>query len=321
MKDIENKILNITSQLIAEKGLPEISMQMIADETGFGTGTIYRYFMNKEKLLEKLHEKLKNEFIESLMVGINPSLPVKSNFMILWKNIVNYNLKNPHNICCMDTHRDDKSNEFEIKEMYEIFIPKIYKIISKAVKEKIIRDIPIEIMATFTYQSAIGVAKKIRNKLLNKSEIAVEAAAEMCWNGLTEKKLNKNGMNIRSYFTYSISNKNERKKIYRSPSNNSFKDSLLQQNYPNPFGCGVDPGDCITTIKYTVPQNTVLQKIPVCMTLFANNGDEIATLIDEEQPAGNYEFLFDASLLSNGSFTYQLNVCNRIEHCEMLIIG
>ena len=46
-------------------------------------------------------------------------------------------------------------------------------------------------------------------------------------------------------------------------------------------------------------------------------GKEVATLINEEKPAGNYEVEFDASNLSSGIYFYQLKAGSFIETKKM----
>ena len=88
-------------------------------------------------------------------------------------------------------------------------------------------------------------------------------------------------------------------------SNNVPSKFILEQNYPNPF----NPS---TKIKYSVPQssNAVLKIYDVL-------GKEVATLINEEKPAGNYEVEFDASNLSSGIYFYQLKAGSFIETKKM----
>ena len=72
---------------------------------------------------------------------------------------------------------------------------------------------------------------------------------------------------------------------------------ILNQNYPNPF-------NPTTTITFTIPELrfTVLKIYDVL-------GNEIATVLNEEKPAGNYKIDVNAeqnSILSSGVYFYQL---------------
>ncbi len=92
------------------------------------------------------------------------------------------------------------------------------------------------------------------------------------------------------------------------------KTFVLYQNYPNPF----NPS---TKIKYTIPALTSFLsqrermsegQVRVILKVFDVLGREVATLVNEEKPAGSYEVEFDAKGLSSGIYFYQLNVYNTL---------
>lgn len=73
-----------------------------------------------------------------------------------------------------------------------------------------------------------------------------------------------------------------------------LKKYFLGQNYPNPF----NPS---TTIRYQVPEHSF-----VSVKVYDILGNEIATLVNEEKPAGSYEVEFNGSDLTSGIYFYQL---------------
>jgi exopolysaccharide biosynthesis protein len=77
----------------------------------------------------------------------------------------------------------------------------------------------------------------------------------------------------------------------------SFK---LFKNYPNPF-------NPTTKIKYTLPNNLETRH-GVSLRVYDILGREVATLVNEEKPAGSYEVEFDGSNLSSGVYFHQLKV-------------
>ncbi|RKY90817.1 MAG: hypothetical protein DRQ01_08620 [Ignavibacteriae bacterium] len=82
----------------------------------------------------------------------------------------------------------------------------------------------------------------------------------------------------------------------------------LFQNYPNPF-------NPTTSIQFTVGswQNIILKIYDVL-------GNEVATLVKEEKPVGNYEVKFNAAKLSSGIYFYQLRAGNYVETKKMLLL-
>lgn len=85
-------------------------------------------------------------------------------------------------------------------------------------------------------------------------------------------------------------------------------DFALEQNYPNPF----NPA---TKIKYAIKE-----KGNVELKVFDMLGSEITTLVNEEQPAGNYEVMFDASNLSSGVYLYSIKSGSFVQTRKMLLM-
>ncbi|MBI9072600.1 MAG: T9SS type A sorting domain-containing protein [Melioribacteraceae bacterium] len=83
---------------------------------------------------------------------------------------------------------------------------------------------------------------------------------------------------------------------------------LLKQNYPNPF----NPK---TTIEYNIP-NASLTKL----TVFDVLGNEIKTLVNREQSAGNYKISFNASNLASGTYFYKLQVGDFVQTKKLLLL-
>jgi len=72
----------------------------------------------------------------------------------------------------------------------------------------------------------------------------------------------------------------------------------LSQNYPNPF-------NPTTKIKYSIPVGANCNS-PLRLKVYDVLGNEVATLVNEEKPAGEYEVEFNGSALSSGVYFYQL---------------
>ena len=89
----------------------------------------------------------------------------------------------------------------------------------------------------------------------------------------------------------------------------------LEQNYPNPF----NPA---TKIKYSIPNVTLsgIEGSRVILKVYDILGNEIATLVNEEKPAGNYEVNFNASKLASGVYFYQLQAGSFVETKKMILI-
>jgi hypothetical protein len=86
----------------------------------------------------------------------------------------------------------------------------------------------------------------------------------------------------------------------------------LEQNYPNPY----NPS---TTIRYEIPEQSF-----VTIKVYDVLGNEIATLVNEEKPAGSYEVEFnifsdEGQNLVSGVYFYKLQVGNFIQTKKMVL--
>ncbi len=86
------------------------------------------------------------------------------------------------------------------------------------------------------------------------------------------------------------------------------RDFSLAQNYPNPF----NPS---TTIKYSVVENA-----KVSLKVYDILGKEVATLINETQAPGTYEFDFNASNLASGMYIYTLRAGDFVSSKKMMLL-
>jgi hypothetical protein len=94
------------------------------------------------------------------------------------------------------------------------------------------------------------------------------------------------------------------------------KEFSLSQNYPNPF-------NPTTKIKYSIPSVTLRQaqsNVLVTIKVYDVLGNEVATLVNEEKPAGEYEVEFNAAGIPSGVYFYQLKTGSFIQTRKMVLL-
>ena len=90
---------------------------------------------------------------------------------------------------------------------------------------------------------------------------------------------------------------------------------FIEQNYPNPF----NPS---TKIKYSIPASLNPSKGGTLIQLKVYDvlGNEIITLVNNQQQPGNYEVNFNASKLASGVYIYRMQAGNYINIKKMILL-
>ena len=82
----------------------------------------------------------------------------------------------------------------------------------------------------------------------------------------------------------------------------------LEQNYPNPF-------NPTTTIKYSIKEDGL-----VMLKVYDILGNEVAILVNEGKPAGNYKVEFNASNLPSGIYFYYITAAKFTDTKKLILL-
>ena len=82
----------------------------------------------------------------------------------------------------------------------------------------------------------------------------------------------------------------------------------LSQNYPNPFNSS-------TTISYTLPHSC-----DVTIDIYDILGRKVETLVNDEQPAGYHQVIWNADDAVSGIYFYRINASDYTETKKMMLL-
>ncbi len=177
----------------------------------------------------------------------------------------------------------------------------------------------IENSSTLLSTSALGIAETnlsefidIKDNLINVSSIekSSEKEVEIEFDVLTDAPINK--LDTLHFVLSNAKGESWSKEIileYTPP-----KEFVLNQNYPNPF-------NPTTTIKYSIPEIATLNATTaVSLKVYDILGREVATLVNKNQKAGNYEVVFNASNLTSGTYFYRITAGDFSKTMKLILL-
>ncbi|MEE8418233.1 MAG: T9SS type A sorting domain-containing protein, partial [candidate division Zixibacteria bacterium] len=82
----------------------------------------------------------------------------------------------------------------------------------------------------------------------------------------------------------------------------------ISQNYPNPF-------NAMTVIRYSLPEPS-----DVIIEIYDILGRKVETLVNEKQPVGYHQEIWDATVRSSGIYFYRIQAGDHSETRKMVLI-
>jgi len=171
MDNKRKKILAAAEVLLAERGFYGLSMKALADSAGVAAGTIYRYFENKEDLINQLHQHVIEEIAIVTFEGLHAGLSEKEKYTLCWRNTYQSALTNPNRLIavsmlflrpCMQTEEMLSCNE-------SIFAP-LLNIYEKGIREQLFHDFPVMALLSLSFETSLNLAKKVINQSIEKPD-------------------------------------------------------------------------------------------------------------------------------------------------------
>jgi AcrR family transcriptional regulator len=131
--------------LIAEQGFHGAPMSMIAEKAGVGIGTIYRYFENRDVLIETIYKEKEERLVAFLLENYPYGQPVKECFFHIGTGVMDYFIRNSmdfkyseqfHNSPYGEAHR--RNRIFASTGQPDIFM----ELYERGVAQQVIKNLP-----------------------------------------------------------------------------------------------------------------------------------------------------------------------------------
>jgi TetR/AcrR family transcriptional regulator, multidrug resistance operon repressor len=172
--------------LLAERGFYGLSMKALADSAGVAAGTIYRYFENKEDMINQLHLHVKAEIAAVTFKGLHEGLSEKEKYALCWRNTYQSVLTNPNRIIAVSMLflRPCVKGQEMLSCNDQLFAP-LFNIYEQGIREQIFHDFPIPVLLALSFESSINLAKKVINQSIEQpNEELITQIIDASWQAI-----------------------------------------------------------------------------------------------------------------------------------------
>lgn len=173
--------LSATLELISEHGFHGAPMSQIAKHANIGVGTIYRYFANKEALINALYIDVKTRLTRYALRNYSEGVSVRESFQQFFSDVVRYCSENPSELSFSEQYENSPLiTATTHAEAIRIAEP-LQALFRRAIEQNLLKDLPFEILSALLSGAVISLAKLYLSGKVNLDETSLAAGIDAIW--------------------------------------------------------------------------------------------------------------------------------------------
>jgi AcrR family transcriptional regulator len=182
--DKREAILEAALELFAERGFYGTPVPLIAERAGVGAGTIYRYFENKEALVNALYQKWKEDLYRAMLEDFPDDVPLRQIFHEGWQRQFEFTREHPTEMKFLELHHHAPYLDEASRELNKRISEPILTLYEQARQEQIFKDIPAEMLVAVTQGLFMAMMKAYWQGEIDLRPELVDQLEEICWQAL-----------------------------------------------------------------------------------------------------------------------------------------
>ncbi len=186
LNDKKQQILHAAVHLLAQYGFQGFSMQKLANDAGVAAGTIYRYFNDKEHLIEEVRIGVLQRIADTIQQGVEDHLPLKERFTLIWRNVGSL----------VDSDVDIIMNRFQYECMPQCtphdqdavrkMFSKVDLLFTQGKQIGLFKPLDNQILISLSLDVSMALARKHAQSRYIVTEHALEQAIEASWDAVIQ---------------------------------------------------------------------------------------------------------------------------------------
>ena len=183
-EDTRTLILQAALHSIALNGFHGTSMAKVAHAAKISAATIYHYFDGKDELIAELYKAIKGNLLRAVIAEQDESLPLPAQIRQIIRNLIQYLILHPQDAAFMEQFDRSPYNQVATQAELAPAFQRLMAVIDQAKQAQIIKDLPNEMLETFTTDIASSIARKHAAGVLNVTEALLDQAVDACWDAV-----------------------------------------------------------------------------------------------------------------------------------------
>ncbi|SDB94892.1 TetR/AcrR family transcriptional regulator [Shouchella lonarensis] len=185
MNEKEKDIIEAALILFAERGYDGTTVPLIAERAHVGAGTIYRYFENKESLLNVIFSRYVQLLSKTLQTDFPESASTRAQFRHLFYQLVRFSETDLSALMMIVSHANVRHLNDSCVADYEAFLDFVRAIVENGVAKEVIRPLPTNAVISIVYGAFIHLAQSIQHGEIESSPRLLQEVEESLWRAVS----------------------------------------------------------------------------------------------------------------------------------------
>ena len=154
-----SQILQATLDLVAERGLLNTTVALIARQAKSSPGIIYHYFESKEQILHSLYENILHEYAGALMAGDPLAQDALGRYKTIWLKTYGYFVSHPKQASFLEQYKSSAYAQFNQSVESDPHLAPLIQAVRRDIASGLVKDLPLDVIYALTVDVAKSLAK------------------------------------------------------------------------------------------------------------------------------------------------------------------
>jgi len=159
VSDKREAIMTAALDLFVERGFHGTAVPEIAEKAGVGAGTIYRYFENKEALVNALYRQEKESFAAHVLAEFPRSTIARELFKTMWMRMAKFAGENPKPFVFLELHHHSEYLDAESIALEQRMLALFTNVVIAAQSRGELKDGPPSLLMAIVMGAFVGVIR------------------------------------------------------------------------------------------------------------------------------------------------------------------
>lgn len=177
-------LLHAALVLFAQRGFHGTPVPDVAERARVATGTLYRYFEDKEALANAVHRRCTEQLSQALIEGFPSDATVREQLAELWRRLWRFAVEHPEMLDFLELHDHETYLDDYSREVQQRLLQPMVALVTEAQTKHVVKSEPPVVLLAMAWGAFIGLYKATRRGLVEMNDGMRQACEEAVWHAL-----------------------------------------------------------------------------------------------------------------------------------------